>query len=356
MNKHFIVGTTNTGSHNYQPEEIGIIERIDSSVSLQVQLRLVESSDETRIGTVGNWITIGRDCEEIDYEKYKKLTGMKINLTFESVILPPDIIGAVQETISQAKEDIMTKIFVKWGLFEVLEKGKGMTMLFYGPPGTGKTLLAEVIASHLNKELKMVDAGTVQTSECGGTERNIKKVFSTAKKKNQVILFDECDSLIFDRSRVGMIIGAEINCLLSEIERFDGVCIFTTNNSPALDKAFERRVSLKIEFPYPNKRARHKIWTKMFPKPKDSLADCVCFVELSKYKMAGGHIKNIALNAARRAAHLDKELIEMEDFLVCLEREEKGMKAFRERRNVQGGQDWTVRRGPTGVNKVVGMS
>jgi len=241
MEKYFRVLPDNTCNHNYVAGEVGVVILEDGT---NVRLRITESSCSNRVGFEGNWLL------PENREQYNKVEKVSLKLTFESVVLPLELLNAVQETISQSKQDITEKIFIKWGLMEVLEKGKGMTMLFYGPPGTGKTLLAEVIAATLKKKLKMVDAGTIQTSECGGTERNIKRTFAEATKKDEVILFDECDSLIYDRSRVGMILGAEINCLLSEIERFEGVCIFTTNNTPCLDKAFERRVSLKLEFPF----------------------------------------------------------------------------------------------------------
>ncbi len=356
--QEFMIVTSGPGNdtgHDYLEGEIGYVVKSQPSNlatgQRSVQLIITESpTNSERVGYQGNWLIVDQNCLARNVKPQKKL-----HLSFENVILPQEIVSAVMETLSQTKKEVMDKIFRKWGLIEVLEKGKGMTMLFYGPPGTGKTLLAEVIACHLGKKLRMVDAGTIQTSECGGTERNIKKVFSQSKKNNDVILFDECDSLIYDRRRIGMILGAEVNCLLSEVERFDGVCIFTTNNTPCLDPAFERRVSLKLEFPLPDKEARKRIWLKMFPNPEATFAKCVCIDTLSKYKISGGHIKNIALNAARRAAHLEKETIEMEDFMICLEREEQAHEVFKKQNSgYQHGAPWNVRGGPTGVDVVRG--
>jgi len=352
--KEYVIVISENGNngHNYHKGEIGYITTKDPN-GRAVYMCVERSHDANRIGFKGNWLIL-----DVDYEPHViEAPKLKLKLTFDNVILPPDLLTAVMETLSQTKADIMDKIFEKWGLLQTLEKGRGMTMLFYGPPGTGKTLLAEVIASHLDKKLRMVDSGTIQTSECGGTERNIKKVFTEAKKKGDVVLFDECDSLIYDRSRIGMILAAEVNCLLSEIERFDGVCIFTTNNTPCLDAAFERRVSLKLEFPFPDKAARKAIWLRMFPYPEATFAACVCFETLSKYRISGGHIKNIALNAARRAAHMEKDLIEMEDFMVCLEREAASHKVFQAKNDChQDGGEWNVKGGPTGVDKVMGMA
>ena len=43
----------------------------------------------------------------------------------------------------------------------------------------------------------------------------------------------------------------EINLLLQEIERFEGLTILTTNLEKNMDKAFERRIQFKIRFPFP---------------------------------------------------------------------------------------------------------
>lgn len=246
----------------------------------------------------------------------------------DSVILPDGHLEAIMQAINQTKPEIKEKIFNKWKLGEVLEKGFGVTILFYGPPGTGKTLAAQAIAAKINRKLKIIGSAEIQSSEPGGAERAIKAYFKEAKDKNHVLLFDECDSLIYDRGKVGMILAAEINCLLSEIEQFDGVCIFTTNNTPVLDKAMERRITLKLHFPKPNKEMRAKIWRRFFPEPDGILHESVNFDDLARYVISGGQIKNIVLNAARRAAYLGKITIEHDDLVEALRQEETGHTAF----------------------------
>lgn len=250
----------------------------------------------------------------------------KIDL-WKSLVLPEEILLAIQESLSQTNKENEELIFEKWGFGSILEKGKGIAMLFHGYPGTGKTLTAEAIAQHLGRELKIIGSAEVMSAEPGGTERAIKQFFAYAKTNNCVLLFDECDSLIYNRQRVGMIIAAEINCLLGEIERFDGVCLFTTNNTPVLDKAFERRLSFKVEFPKPTKELRMKIWQRMFPK-KEAIGEDIDFSLLSKYVITGGQIKNIVLNAARRACFLKRTHVSMDDIIVAIKREESGQNAF----------------------------
>ena len=245
----------------------------------------------------------------------------------DTVIVPDSFMEAINMAISQVRPEIREKIFEEWGFKHIFEKGYGVTILFYGPPGTGKTLMAQAIAEKTGRDLKIVGSAEIESSEPGGAERAIKQYFQEAQKNEWTLLFDECDSLIYDRSRIGMILGAQVNCLLGELEKFDGICIFTTNNTPVLDKALERRLMLKLCFPRPDRLLRKRIWFRMIPR-KSILGKDVNLEELSEVDLSGGQIKNIVLNSARRAAFLKKGNIGLEDILICMEQELEGSKAF----------------------------
>ena len=70
--------------------------------------------------------------------------------------------------------------------------------------------------------------------------------------------------------------------------------------SPALDPAFQRRLRFVVQFPFPDRAQREQIWRGIFPAatPLDGV-DCA---KLARLNMAGGGIRNIALNAAFLAA------------------------------------------------------
>lgn len=269
----------------------------------------------------------------------------KAKVSFDSVILPKDIIEQVKTVISQ--EDYTDLIFNQWGFGEVFEKGTAVTMLFYGIPGTGKTLMAQAIADHLDQELRIIGTADLETSEPGGTERNIRKLFEEARKligiekKKTVLLFDECDSLLTNRNEVGSILGAQVNALLTEIEKHDGVVILTTNRLGTLDPALERRISAKIEFPFPDAEAREGIWRRMFP-PKAPIAKDIDFKTLAAdYPLTGGMIKNIVLNAARESAYKKESEITLKSVLRAIKNELESSVAFGEaltNNHVRGGR------------------
>ena len=63
----------------------------------------------------------------------------------------------------------------------------------------------------------------------------------------------------------------QVNILLQELERFDGLGIMATNRKVALDRALERRIAIKVEFEAPQVDLRRRIWEKHVP-PKMPLA------------------------------------------------------------------------------------
>jgi len=84
------------------------------------------------------------------------------------------------------------------------------------------------------------------------------------------------------------------------MESYRGLAILTTNLKDALDTAFLRRIRFIIRFPFPDATQRAEIWQRIFPRqtPTENLD----VKKLAKLSVAGGNIRNIALNAAFFAA------------------------------------------------------
>ena len=79
-----------------------------------------------------------------------------------------------------------------------------------------------------------------------------------------------------------------------------GLAILTTNLKSALDTAFLRRIRFIVQFPFPDSAQRNEIWRRVFPGPTP--LDDVNPAKLARLSIAGGNIRNIALNAAFLAA------------------------------------------------------
>ena len=238
--------------------------------------------------------------EETRREAFKKVAGLRsAQVKLSDLVLSAETSAGIQLALSHAqKSEVLMK---QWGLGEVFSYGKGATKLFYGPPGTGKTATAEAIAHELNKPLLVVDYSKVQNCLVGQTEKNIASTFRRARQHNAVLFWDEADAMFSDRDKSGTAWEVrDVNVLLQEIERFDGVCILATNRKLTLDKALERRITAKVEFPRPDHNIRKGIWKRLIPSTLPVAAD-VDFASLAAFDLSGGEIKNVVLNAARQA-------------------------------------------------------
>ena len=126
-----------------------------------------------------------------------------------------------------------------------------MNLLFYGPSGTGKSELARYIANHLDRKIICKRISDLQSMYVGEGEKNIKRAFQEAESEDAVLIIDEADSLLFSRDKARH--SWEIsftNEFLTQMERFRGILVCTTNRLDDLDSASLRRFNHKIGFDY----------------------------------------------------------------------------------------------------------
>lgn len=127
-------------------------------------------------------------------------------------------------------------------------RGHG-ALCFYGAPGTGKTALGEYIAEHMGKPLIVKQASDLVSKYVGETEQNMAAMFAEATQEKAVLLLDEADSFLMDRRGAQRSYEVtEVNEMLQQMERHDGVFICTTNLLDRIDQAALRRFTFKIKF------------------------------------------------------------------------------------------------------------
>jgi ATP-dependent 26S proteasome regulatory subunit len=91
-----------------------------------------------------------------------------------------------------------------------------------------------------------------------------------------------------------------VSYLLQRMEAYQGLSILTTNMKAAVDRSFQRRLRFTVNFPFPDAAQREGIWNCVFPT--DTPTSGLDFKKLAQLNVAGGNIRNIAMNAAFMAA------------------------------------------------------
>ncbi|MEA1650662.1 AAA family ATPase [Nitrospirillum sp. BR 11164] len=123
-----------------------------------------------------------------------------------------------------------------------------VSLLLMGPPDTGKTALAHHLARALDRPLVVKRASDLLSRWVGGTEAAIAKAFGDARERGHVLLFDEVDSLLFDRGSANNSWEAgQVNEMLTWLDRHPLPVIAATNHADRLDAAALRRFVFKID-------------------------------------------------------------------------------------------------------------
>jgi SpoVK/Ycf46/Vps4 family AAA+-type ATPase len=220
------------------------------------------------------------------------------------LVLPPDLLGRIRRFVDSARAH--GTVLTEWGLGRSLGNTSGLTAIFSGASGTGKSMAAEAIASALDRPLLRCPLSTVMSKWVGETSKNIAQLFQTAREHRAVLLFDEADALFARRVNVrssnDRFANAETGALLTQLERHSGVVILTTNCVEEIDSAFERRLQLRLTFPFPDSRARTALWKQMLGQDTP-LAPEVNVAQLGRaFELSGALIRNAVLSAALEAA------------------------------------------------------
>jgi ATPase family associated with various cellular activities (AAA) len=221
---------------------------------------------------------------------------------WENLVLPDSQREILREVAAHVRQRVT--VYQTWGFGAKNSRGLGISALFAGSSGTGKTLAAEVLAQELRLDLYRIDLSSVVSKYIGETEKNLRRVFDAAEYGGAILLFDEADALFGKRSEVkdarDRYANIEVSYLLQRMESYPGLAILTTNIKSAIDPAFLRRIRFVTQFPFPDATQRTEIWRRIFPR--NTPTEGLDFVKLGRLNVAGGNIRNIALNGAFLAA------------------------------------------------------
>jgi hypothetical protein len=181
----------------------------------------------------------------------------------------------------------------------VAQGNTGVRALFAGASGTGKTLGARLVAASLDRELYRIDLAATVSKYLGETEKSLDQAFAAAEELDVVLLLDEGDALMANRTDVGSsndrYANLETNFLLQRVESFDGILLVTSNAPDRIDRAFARRMDVVIHFGAPDEWARYHILKLHLPGA--AIADEWLQEVACRCVLSGGQLRNVASQA-----------------------------------------------------------
>ncbi len=134
-------------------------------------------------------------------------------------------------------------------LVEGIKEHKSARVCFYGASGTGKSAFAKHIAKMLERPFIIKSGSSLMSKWVGETEQNIANAFKEAEQEESVLIFDEVDGFLAERGQAKVNWEVtQVNEMLVQMEKFNGLFIATTNLIDHLDQASLRRFDLKLEF------------------------------------------------------------------------------------------------------------
>lgn len=128
-------------------------------------------------------------------------------------------------------------------------------LLLQGPPGTGKTMTAEALAGELGLDVFVIRLDGLISKYMGEALAKLQLLFEAMRQHRAVYLFDEFDSIGYQRSAPGDVgeMRRLLNTFLINLEKDDShsLVLAATNLPQQLDPALSRRFDAIITYPLP---------------------------------------------------------------------------------------------------------
>jgi ATP-dependent 26S proteasome regulatory subunit len=288
---------------------IEMMHKTDQTKNDWLQERTPKSTLETSTDRERLLNSLRKTCNS--HEK-KLLNGVvdasNIRTTFADVHVPPETIDALKTLTSLSL--IRPEAFT----YGVLATDKIPGLLLYGPPGTGKTLLAKAVARESGATVLEVSGSEVYDMYVGEGEKNVKAIFTLAKKLSPCVVFiDEADAIFCSRTGASSRTSHRelINQFLREWDGMNDMSAFimvATNRPFDLDDAVLRRLPRRLLVDLPTEQDRLAI-LKIHLK-EETLDPSVDLAELAHRTplYSGSDLKNLCVAAALACVREENDL------------------------------------------------
>ncbi|ORY39674.1 AAA-domain-containing protein [Neocallimastix californiae] len=297
----------------------------------KIELSDVTSADKVLFNTYQSRQFVKDGVEYLNIFKNPKdrytLNKFENRILKECFIFPSDIkttfnsIGGLKKT-KVIMNELITLPLLRPELFKTgILKETTTGILLFGPPGTGKTLTARAVASQCGANFLNIQMSNVQSKWVGENEKNVKAIFSLARKLSPCVLFiDEIDALL--QTRKGEFTPHYmVNTLNEFMQEWDGlnsnndgvIVIGATNRPFDLDEAVLRRLPRRIFVSLPDAEAREEILDILLKEEivghsKEERKEILAYVASKTNQWSGSDLKNLCIASVMNA--IKQQIIE----------------------------------------------
>jgi hypothetical protein len=268
---------------------------------------------------------------------------------FEDLVLPEETKRLVRAMVTTRASSIKKKReqLLRANFDIISGKGNGLIMLFHGSPGTGKTLTAESVAEIAEMPLYPITCGDIGT-EPEKVEQYLRLVFELGSRWNCVLLLDEADVFLEERTLADLQRNSLVSVFLRMLEYYEGILILTSNRVGTFDEAFRSRINIALHYEDLKPRSRRLIWSNFLARLEgtedgENVAEIERRLdELANHKLNGREIRN-ALSTARQLASYEGKVMAWEHLELAIKTANKFGNYLRE---VHGhsDRDWAKER------------
>ncbi|KAJ5991642.1 hypothetical protein N7522_011849 [Penicillium canescens] len=220
-------------------------------------------------------------------------------------------------------------------------KGQGLTILLDGPPGVGKTFTVEATSEYFRRPLYSISAGelVVDHGDSNALEQQLETVFKIAKHFKAVLLLDEADAFMEQRTSYHDTHNRLVTVFLRKLEYYRGILFLTSNRGIQFDDAILSRIHLIIKYKDLSREFRRSLWSTFLTRARTVQGPAMIeehdLRRLESLDLNGREIKNIAA-IAHALAEANASQVSYQYLELAAESNQKFSKEFGQERPVDG--------------------
>lgn len=119
----------------------------------------------------------------------------------------------------------------------------------------------------MRKPLYVVGAGDLGTDP-QTLDMNLTRIFTISSRWGAVVLIDEADVFLEERSFHDLMRNAMVAVFLRQLEYFRGILFLTTNRVRTFDEAFQSRIHVSLRYLDLTSDAKRQIWVAFLKKAR----------------------------------------------------------------------------------------